>query len=248
MVVALSVLGLGLGLFLVESLTRNLQASVRVSQSAVGAIGETIAVVDEVADGTARSLSSASRSVASVSETVGSAAETLDEVAGFIEEDLPEDLETIRAAFPAAIQAASTMDTAMRALSLVGVDYDPEQPFGESLREIESALAELPTELRSQSEAMRILIPAADGLAEESLGLEADLEELSSSMDEFQRLTEDYQAILAETEVTIEETRVSLGVQTWLLRLFVVMIALVGILIGSAMRSVARQLRWLVEE
>lgn len=239
-VVLFSVLGLGVGLLLVESFAADLNASVRVSQSAMGAISETIAVVDEVADGTTRSLTSASRSVSSVSETVGSTAETLEGVASFIEDDLPGDLESIREAFPAAIQAASAMDTAMRALSLFGVDYDPEEPFAESLRKVELALAELPSELRSQSEAMRRLIPSANELAVESLGLGADLESLSSSMEGFRRLTEDYQAILDEAEITIEETSVSLGAQTWLFRVLVVLTALVGVLIGFALLWLAR--------
>ena len=238
----LSVVGLVLGLFLVHSLSSDFRSSVSVSQSAIDAISETIESVDDVAAGTSQSLSSASTSVSSVSSTVGATISAIEGVADFLDQELPETLESVRTAMPAAIQAANAVDATLRALSLFGVDYDPDEPFGESLSRIETAIAALPDQLRTQSATLRLLIPSAAGLAEEADNLSVSIEGLTESLDGFTSLTGSYRVTLGEARTAIERTSESVGDRIWLIRIVIIVAGAAGVAVGIALMSMGRTL------
>lgn len=235
----LSILGLVAALFLVESIANDYRASVSVTRSAVDVIAQTISAVDDIADGTTESLSSASASVDQASTTLDDAVVTLGEFAAFLEEDLPVQLETIRSAMPAAIQAADAVDGTLRALSLFGVAYNPDEPFGESLARIDEGLAGLPDDLRTQSEALRVLIPSAADLAAETGDLSGDLTRLADSLEGFTSLTGEYQETITEAQETIEGTSDSVESTIWLFRILAAIAALAGATVGMALISVS---------
>jgi len=237
LVVILSALGLCGGVLLVESLADDARASVSVSRSALEAITETVNLVDEVATETSASLEAASDSVAQVSVTVGQAVASLESVAEFLEVDLPGTLETVQMSMPAAIQTANAVDGTLRTLSLFGVDYDPEEPFGVSLSRVSAALATLPDEVRAQSDALGQLVPSASRLADVTDGLSSSLAGLDESLDGFNALTGDYEATLTEAEATIASTDSSIRSSIWMLRAIIVVAGLIGILAGVAITT-----------
>lgn len=238
----LSVAGMVVGLLLVGTLADDYRSTVAVSRSAVDVIGETIASVDDIAAGTGASLDSAGTSVEQAASTLDDAVVTLEQVAVFLDEDLPDQLESIRTAMPAAIQTANAVDATLRALSLFGVDYDPEEPFGESLSQVDTALAGLPDELRAQSEALRLLIPSANDLATETGTLAVDLAALSESLEGFTSLTGRYEQTLGEAQATIERTSGSVESTVWLVRVLVVLAGIGGVTVGWALMSVGTAL------
>ena len=241
-VTVLSALGLFVGLFLIQSLSGNAKASVNVTRSALQAIGRTVEAVDDVAADTAASISSASGSVEEASSAIDSAVGTLEGVATFLDEDLPETLESIRMSMPAAIQTANAVDGTLRALSLFGADYDPEEPFGDSLSRVNTALASLPGQLRAQSEALQALIPSGTGLAEQTDDLSASMTDLERSLSAFTSLASSYETTLAEAEATIEETDSSITSSLWLLRGLLALGTLAGVLVGLVLISLGRDI------
>jgi methyl-accepting chemotaxis protein len=236
-IVVLSAVGLVGGLFVVESLADDARSSVSVSQSALLAMSETVETIDEVAVDTSAGLGAASRSIGEVSSTVDEAVTALEGVAEFLEVGLPETLEAVQMSMPAAIQTADAVDGTLRALSLFGVDYDPDEPFGESLARINTALASLPDELRTQSDAIRELIPSTSQLAVESDRLASSMSGLEESLDGFVSLTDDYEVTLTEAEATIEATSSSIDSSIWTIRALVVGAGLIGIVAGAALAA-----------
>ena len=241
-ILVLSVLGLVGGLILVQTLADDARASVSASKSALEAIGETVATVDEVASETASSLDAASASIAQVSSTVDEAVITLEGVADFLELELPETLQTIQRSMPAAIQTANAVDGTLRTLSLFGVDYDPEEPFGDSLSRVNTALASLPDEVRAQSSALRELIPSTTELAVESERLAESLTSLGESLDGFAALTDQYEITLTEAETTIAGTSSSIDSSIWMIRALVIGSGLIGMMAGAALTAIGNQM------
>ncbi len=181
MIVA-GVIGLILGMLLVGSLTRDFRASLDVSRSAIGTIGETVEMIAQVNEAASGTLGSASTAAESAADSTRDAVVGLEDLAVFMEEDLPADLAAIRSALPGAIDAADAVDTTLGALSLTGVDYAPDEPFGESLRRIEQALDQLPEEVRTQGTSFGLLVPSARSMADDVEELDAGLEELNSAL------------------------------------------------------------------
>ena len=240
--VATSFFALVIGLVLVESLFTDLTASFRVSESAIVAIGETIDVVDHSVSRIDESLDAASASLASVGTAAVIASDGLEDVAVFLEEDLPADVEAILVAMPAAIQTAEAIDGTLSALAFFGVDYNPEEPFDDSLRRVEEALDELPDELRAQSATIQALIPSVRELGRQTDSLAEAVDAIETDLTEIHQLVSSYRITVAEAQASIEETNSNLGEKVWLLRLLVVVISLVGIVVGSALISLGRTL------
>lgn len=234
--------GVVIALVMAETLGRDVRSSISVSHSALDAIGQTIDAVDEVAAGTAASLDSTSDSVASASATLDGAVTTLEGVADFLERGLPETLESIQASMPAAIQTANAVDGTLRALSLVGVDYDPEEPFGESLSRVNTALSTLPAEIRVQSESLRLLIPSAEQLATDTEGLATSMEDVERGLAGFTALTTTYQATIDEAEASIAATSDSIDLSLWMLRALILTAGIVGVLVGLVLWALAQRL------
>lgn len=241
-VAVLSVAGVVIALVMTQTLSRDVRASISVSQSALDAIGQTIDAVDEVAVGTSVSLDSTATSVSSASMTLDGAVVTLGGVADFMDVELPETLESIQSSMPAAIQAANAVDGTLRALSFVGVDYDPERPFGESLSNVNTALTTLPAEIRAQSEALRLLIPSADQLASDTDDLSASLDEVRAALAGFTSLTSTYQTTVEEAEMTIAATSDSMEASIWLIRAVILTAGVLGVLVGLVLWSLAQRL------
>jgi methyl-accepting chemotaxis protein len=239
-VVVLSVAGLVAGLILVQGLGSYTRASISVSQSALEAISETIEAVDEVALDTSANIAAASRSVDEASTAVDGAISGLDDLATLLDEDIPETIESIQTSMPAAIQAANAVDGTLRALSFFGVDYDPQEPFDESLSRINSALGSLPDEIRAQSESVRELIPAGETLVVEIDQLSAQLDGLGESLGEFTSLAETYESTIVEAENAIELADGSIRWRIWLLRALLILGAIAGIGVGVALLMLGR--------
>lgn len=119
------------------------------------------AIVTNVAEMVAASQVMVARTVEaveSIETTTRSAARTLESVAAvvaetgdLVETDLADGLENAVDSLPALIDTASVVDNTMRALSIIGVDYDPEVPLDESLGALEDSLQPIPDQLRAQA-------------------------------------------------------------------------------------------------
>lgn len=229
---ALSVAGLVVGLILIQSLSGDLRGSVSVSRSALEAISRTIEAVDGVAVSTAASIDSASQGVDRASETTENAAATLEAVASFLDEQMPETIESITNSMPAAIQAANAIDNTLRALSIFGVDYDPEQRFGESLADVNRALASIPADLEAQSESIRELTASSQELVDDTDQIALSIQNLSESLEGFTSLTATYEETIAEAQATIDETDDSIDSSLWMMRLLLIVAAIAGVVTG----------------
>ncbi|MFZ0015423.1 MAG: hypothetical protein WAL25_15065 [Acidimicrobiia bacterium] len=240
-IVILSLVGSAVGLVIVQTLSTDARSSVSVSKSALDAISKTIDAVDEVASSTSASLDATAGSVGSASATLEGAVSTIDGVADFLESDLPDTVESIQMSMPAAIQTANAVDGTLRALSLFGVDYDPEESFGESLSRVNEALVALPNDIRIQSEALRLLTPSARELAASTTDLSSSLDDLQEGLRGFTSLTDTYEITIAEAETTVDATGESLDTSIWLVRALVIGAGIVGVLIGTLFWSVGRR-------
>lgn len=235
-----SVIALVLGLVMVQVGARDLQATIEVSGEAVNAIVDTVDVIEDATTEIRTGVDAAADGISGVSATAVTGASNIEEIATFLETDLPADLEAISSTMPAAIQAAGAIDGALRALSFVGVSYSPEQSFDDSLRSVEAALADLPDDLRAQSESLRELVPAATGLAGEADRLSLALLRLGSDLEALEGITETYDSTLTEASVTIERTASTLGRNLWLLRLTMIALAIAGVAVGFGLIAMSR--------
>ena len=223
-----SLVGVVLGLLLVDSLSGDLGGSVGLSESAMLAVEETLDLLEAVAVEVDEGLAAASDSIGGAAEGVDNAAGQLEDVADFLDGDLQTNIEAIHGSLPAAIQAAGAIDATLRALSLFGVDYDPAQPFDASLMTVEEALADLPAQLGAQADAIRALVPVSREFARDATTMSESFSSLAVELSHSQELIDSYRATLVQAEGVVDQTGSSLTANIWLIRLMIVMMGLTG--------------------
>jgi hypothetical protein len=241
-----SLIGLGLGWILVDSLSDDLGDSVGLSASALLAVEDTLGVMERVAADVDDGLIAASDSIAAASEAAGTASGRLDDVADFLDGDLQTDIEALQGSMPAAIQAAGAIDDTLRALALFGVDYSPDEPFDASLMAVEDALAGLPAELTAQADAIRALVPTSRQFSADAATLAESFSTLGEDLGSSQEIIDSYRATLAQARDVVDDTGSSLTVNMWLLRLVILMMALAGAALSIGLIMVGRLSRYKV--
>ena len=223
-----SLVGMVVGLILVDSVSGDLGGSVGLSESALQSVDETLDLLEGVAAEVDDGLAAAADSIGGAAEGVDNAAGQLEDVAEFLDGELRANIEAIHGSMPAAIQAASAIDATLRALSLFGVDYNPDEPFDVSLMAVEAALADLPGQLGAQAEAIRALVPISREFAGDAAMMAESFSSLAVELATSKELIVSYRATLAQAEGVVDQTGSSLTANIWLIRLMIVMIALTG--------------------
>jgi hypothetical protein len=235
-----SAIGLVLGLVMVGNLSDYLEESIGVTDSALVAVEETLGLVESVATEVEGAVRSAAQSIGAISEAAATASGDLDAVADFIDEDLSASIQALLDTMPAAIQTAGVIDNTLNALSFIGVAYDPDQPFDESLMAVEEALEGIPAQLMTQAEAIRGLAPVSQQFAADAAATAESFETLSDELASSQQVVDSYRATLEQAQAVVERTRSSLSATTWLLRLIIVLMTLTGVALGLGLYTLGR--------
>lgn len=158
------VIGVGSPLILV--------ATGNIAQESLSLVGSSLDQLDTAADRVELAISTSLETLAGVEEAVGDSsveleamARTGEELGRVLTDEVPAALEAVRAALPGLEDSARVLDRTMRALSLVGVDYDAEVPLDQAVAGIDASLATIPETLRSQSERFDGTVEAMEALA-----------------------------------------------------------------------------------
>jgi hypothetical protein len=152
-------------------------------------MAEVVADVAATVEASAVILSGTVDAIESIERATRSAARTLDSVSDLVGEaallaggGVADGLESAVETLPGLIDTARVIDRTMRALSLVGVSYDPDVPLDQSLSDLEQSLAPLPDQIRDQ---VGLLIEVQDDLIQisgDSEDLAVILEQTRSDM------------------------------------------------------------------
>jgi hypothetical protein len=140
-------------------------AAVTTSDEAAAAL-ESVVELTSSLDGTLASVTDALRdvqiTVADGSVRLTQLAAATGDLADVVSSDVPRAVDGVVDALPSLVATAGVVDTTMRTLSLIGVDYTPDEALDDALVRIQDELAVIPPRLRAQSGRLEA---AADGLS-----------------------------------------------------------------------------------
>ncbi len=164
----------------------------RATTTVTRTIGPVVAVVDDVVssieasetlfDRTTEAIESIENATRSSVRTLNSVTNVLDETALIAGGDIADSLDAAVDTLPGLISTSSVIDSTMRALSLVGVDYDPQTPLDESLERLEASLSPVPGQIRDQVALFEDVQTDLDQIAEDGRDLAAVLLEARLDM------------------------------------------------------------------
>lgn len=176
------------------------------------------------------SLDTAAQTTANLSTTVADTISLLDQVSVVITEQLPENIEAIQMAVPNIAAVATVVDDALTRLSDfeidqtipipfnpieiqydLGIDYDPEVPFGDSMEELGTSLEGLPEELRALQDELEVSAANLETLSDDLLAASGDIEAINTELAKFIPLLDQYLGLLDQVILSVEQLRVDIA-------------------------------------
>lgn len=200
--VAVSVVAVVVGLRFLGHLDRALEDSVGVAADAIDALGGTVEVAGESLSRITAILDSTATTTRDLSGAIAETEVVLRATADLSEERIAGSLDAVEGTLPALIQVAAVIDRSLSGLSALpfGPDYDPDEPFDASLREIQREFDGLPEAVREQAGLIR------DG-SRELRSVRVGTGVVADDLDRLRATLADSAELVERLAVTASETR-----------------------------------------
>lgn len=167
-----------------------------------------------------------------VAASTGEASDVLDEVAALSTGRIPDTLTSLEEALPALIDTAAVIDSTMRTLSVLGVDYQPQVPLDEAFRDVQSQLEGLPESLSTQGQNLQALVEDLRTTGEETELLAGQIDTIERNLAETQLTLADYgSAIDSLGELTEVSDRIETALPVG--RVALAILAVAGLILGA---------------
>ena len=147
--------------------------------------------------------------------------------------DVPDTLDAITASFPAMIDTARVIDTTMSALSLLGVDYQPEVPLDQSLQAVAEDLGPLAEDLRAQADPLASAAEQVGVVGQSVDAVGVSVRAVTDQLAGSRELVTDYQQVAGEAEAVVAEVAASFDRQILTARILLIAVGLMAIVMMS---------------
>lgn len=226
--IILSIIGIGTGRQLIDAVGASVRGNLTTTVDSLDTVRETLLLTRSTVAQLETGLETAEESAGNISTAIAESRPLLMESSRIVTGDVPESIETFQDSLPALIEVSSAMDSTLRTLSAfridrrilgiplnfdLGVNYDPEVPFDQSIRELGESLDGMPEQLRSLEQHIETTDENLLTMSEDLARLSGDLEDINSTMDEVEPLVNEYIAIVTEIGDNARESRLLLDRQ-----------------------------------
>jgi methyl-accepting chemotaxis protein len=213
------------GVVVVQAVTNSMERSLAVTAAAVSAADDTVGLAADTVDIVSASFDTLVPSAALAASSFADAAGVIGDTSAVVTGEVPDALDAVLDAMPAIERVAGIVDTTLRALSFVGVDYEPAVPFDDAVAEIGAAIAPLPDQLRAQGEPLARLAADFEEFGTASADISDDLAALQDQLDEASRLLTEYASAAEDASAVVADVQSNLAWQRWLMAAAVVIAA-----------------------
>jgi hypothetical protein len=231
LIVAFSLAGIFYANTVLEELTSSIKSSLLLTTQSLDTASNTIDFVMSTTKDVGDGLNAAVLATGSAAETMADSRPLIENVSGVVTQEIPQAIEGVQGALPNMIQVADVIDNTLDTLSSIGINrdiplpfggsfplrfdlginYDPEIPFDESLRGFQTSLDGLPESLRGLEDdlggtAENLTILAADlQLASDNLGvIGAQFDVIDPLFTQYSLLIDQLKETVAQVETDID--------------------------------------------
>lgn len=175
----------------------------------------------------------------SLSTSIGDAAPAMDQVVSLTGTDVPEGIEAFQASIPNLVNVAATIDSTLETLSNfkvetriltfplsfdLGIDYNPEAPFDQSIAMIGSSMEGVPEQIRALATELESTGGNLVVLSEDINTLAGNINDINTELKDIPDLLDRYIDIIAELETNLTQLDQNLAAQFDTLKLVITII------------------------
>lgn len=241
--VGLSIAGAIVGRDIVDEIGDNVLGNLELTSEGLTAVQDTLILAKVALIDVNNGLETVERTAVSVSIAISDTQPLVDQVTLIASDDLPDSIEAIEAAVPGLVQVAGAIDRTLTTLNNfridetvplvgfsiqfdLGIDYDPDIPFDESVALLGESLDGLPDRLRSLDQSLQTSSENLGTISEDVLQLSQDLNTINARLAEVDPLLDEYIRIVQDTNDRARFTRLSMQAQLELIKSIVTIAAI----------------------
>jgi methyl-accepting chemotaxis protein len=220
---------IAVGLWLIQDLDVLLRRSLTLTTESLTTVDSSLMVAAESVTVVGDGLADAERTSRGLEDSLADGSALLRETARLTRSDIATSLESFERSMPALIQVSGTVDQTLRAVDNlpVGPEYDPAEPFDETLRSLQQDLDGLPEDLRDQADAIDAAGDNLGRVGRQSVEISDAMAEVRASLTETGRVLEEYQATTGQARDLLADTRSDLNRRLWVLRALVIVLGVI---------------------
>jgi hypothetical protein len=239
--VGLSIAGIIVGRDIVDGISDNVLGNLELTTEGLTAVEDTLILAKEALSDVNDGLDTVERTAVNVSIAISDTQPLVNEIALIASEDLPNSLEAIEQTMPSLVQVAGAIDTTLVTLNNfridenilglriqydLGIDYQPDVPFDESVALLGESLEGLPERLRALDQTLQTSTDNLVIISDDVLQLSGDLNIINSRLAEVDPLLDEYIRIIQETNDRTRFTRLNLQAQLEMIKTIVTIAAI----------------------
>jgi len=213
--IALGVVGTRVSRDMLQTLSNGTKAGLDLAIDSLQTVSDSLTLARQTIADVHTSLETVQTTATDVAVSLEASQPMVADVAAIAGQDLPRSVETIQAAIPNAAQAAEAIDSTLTTLNRfkidttilgfpiqydLGIDYNPDVPFGESVLAIGRSLDDMPIRLRNLETALEDTAVNLQTISEDMRSLSTDLDGINGRLLDFDPLITDYIRIVTETD------------------------------------------------
>ena len=213
--IALGIVGARVSRDMLQTLSNGTKAGLDLAIDSLQTVSDSLTLARQTIADVHTSLVTVQTTATDVAVSLEASQPMVADVAAIAGQDLPRSVETIQAAIPNAAQAAEAIDSTLTTLNRfkidttilgfpiqydLGIDYNPDVPFGESVLAIGRSLDDMPIRLRNLQTALEDTAVNLQTISEDMRSLSTDLDGINGRLLDFDPLITDYIRIVTETD------------------------------------------------
>jgi methyl-accepting chemotaxis protein len=223
--IGLSVWGTLTGRQIVDNIGASLATTLDLTVQALDNVEDTLVLsrttLGQLHDG----LDTVETTLGVLSATVENTRPLLDEVSQVTAHDAPDSIEAVQAAIPNMAEVAGTIDATLTALSALqverrvlgvpirfdlGINYNPEVPFDQSINQLGTSLDGLPERMRGLEVHLNVTSSNLGQISQSLSDMGQNLSDINSSVADTEPLMDEYIRLVVETNDMIRQSKLNI--------------------------------------
>jgi methyl-accepting chemotaxis protein len=222
--VVLSIAGANAGRRLIADMGTTLDSNLQLTVQSLETVNSTLVLTKATVRQLSQSLDTMETTASNVGTSLSDTQPMLEQIAEITSSDLAEGLETFEASLPDLIEVADTIDQTLTTLSRfridrtilgiplrydLGINYDPEVPFSQSVEEIGASIEGLPEQLRELEIYFEVANDNLGAISENMTEIAGDLAVVNDSVDDLEPLLDEFMVTITEFSDSTRQMRVT---------------------------------------
>lgn len=224
--IVLAVFGARLGYRLVDRVATNFDQTLQLTSQSLDTVSETLLLAKSSIADVNSVMETAESTADDLAQTVTDTRPLLSQISSVTSEQVPNSLETIQEAFPSLEQVAGVIDRTLVTLNSfridetilgfpiqydLGVDYAPEIPFDQSVRELGQGLEGLPESLRTLQVYINVTNGNLETVSQDIRNLADDLNAVNGRINELDPILDEYIRLITTTNDSTRQLRAQIN-------------------------------------